>query len=356
MNQPTGCGAGSLRSWAVASAWIVAAFALVVVSCSPAKTRWTVDGPTMGTSFRVIVSQPPEGFDSDGAADGIASTLERINSLMSTYLPDSELSRFNASVDLDWFAVSPETAAVCALAQEVSGETDGAFDVTVGPLVNLWGFGPEEVVEQLPSDEAVAESLRRVGNVKLSVRLDPPALKKDQADLYVDLSAIAKGYAVDQLAALLEKANCENYFVEVGGEVRTAGVREDGKAWNLAIEAAVDDRREVLHVLPVSGGAVASSGDYRNFFLHEGRRYSHEIDPHTGRPVIHELAATTVVAEDCAAADAWATALMVLGPEAGYDLAIDRDLAVLFQLRGEDGQPGEIRMTPRYEEMLNSAN
>jgi thiamine biosynthesis lipoprotein len=295
----------------------------------------------MGTTWSVQITHPPADLDQAALYERIGAELAAVNDRMSTYQADSELSRFNAADTTDWFPVSAELTRLVDTAIAVSTLTDGAFDVTVGPLVNLWGFGPEVKADQLPAQAEIDAALARVGWHLLATRADPPALRKAQADLYVDLSAIAKGYGVDRLADLLEDAGITDYLAEIGGELRGRGLNAAGEPWRIAIERPDAARRAVLRVVALTDLGMATSGDYRNFFELGGKRYSHTIDPVTGRPVDHQLASVTVLAERCAEADAWATALLVLGPERGMTLANDRGLVALFVERFGD----ELRIT-----------
>ena len=294
-------------------------------------------GSTMGTQYTVRVADRPENLDLAGLKQDVERTLARVNSQMSTYQPDSELSRFNRYQGNEWFAVSVETALVVAAGQAVSRVTDGAFDVTVGPLVNLWGFGPTGRPDRIPTDEAIAESRARVGYELLEVRHDPPALRKLRADLYVDLSAIAKGFGVDEISRLLEQQGVRSYMVEIGGDVRTRGRKPDGSPWLIGIERPAAGVRMLQCVVELEDRALATSGDYRNFFELDGQRYSHGIDPRSGRPLDHALVSVSVLAEDCTTADAWATALLVLGPDAALSTAQREGLEVLFILRTPEG-------------------
>ncbi|WP_171189729.1 FAD:protein FMN transferase, partial [Alienimonas chondri] len=192
----------------------------------PAVVRW--QGQTMGTTYSVAIAELPEGISADWLKARIDAELQAVNRQMSTWDPESELSRFNASQSTDWFDVSPETAAVTALALEIAADSGGAFDPTVGPLVDLWGFGDGARPIEAPSDQVLAETRAHVGYEKLHVRDDPPALRKDIAGLRVNLSAIAKGHGVDRVADALEAAELTNYLVEIGGEVRAAGVKANG--------------------------------------------------------------------------------------------------------------------------------
>jgi len=311
----------------------------------PQETVQAFSGATMGTVYHVRVVGPSAGWNVADLQQQIDRRLAAINQEMSTYMPDSEISRFNQQAADDWFPVSAETARVVAAGQQVSRDTQGAFDVTVGPLVNLWGFGPPGRADQPPTDEAIAECRTRVGYTLLDARLDPPALRKHRPDVYVDLSAIAKGFAVDEVARLVEGKTLRSYMVEIGGEVRTRGRKPDGNGWRIGIERPVAGVRQLACVVELQDQALATSGDYRNFIERQGCRCSHEIDPRTGRPIDHALISVSVLADDCLTADAWATALLVLGPDAALSAARRQGLEVLCMVRSgerwvEQATPG----------------
>lgn len=295
-------------------------------------------GPTMGTQYsvKVVCAKRLAAATQDEMATGIAEALASVNAKMSTYRDDSELSLFNATKTTEAFPLSSDTISVIAHAQRVSEETGGAFDITVGPLVNAWGFGPGGRVTP-PSDSEVAALRQRVGYEKLSVDTVGETIRKSRNDVYCDLSAIAKGYAVDRVASLLDDYNLAGYMVEVGGEVRTQGTNARDEAWRIGVEQPDTGERKARRVIALSGLSMATSGDYRNFYTKDGARVSHTIDPRTGVPVQHALASVTVLAPQCLFADAYATALMILGPEDGYRFAEEYDLAALFIVRTEEG-------------------
>ena len=332
---------------------------LLLVSCAPTIETGIVSfsGPTMGTAYKVSVAArasekdwPP---DVSEVQREVASRLEEINGLMSTYDSESELSRFNRSESTDWFSVSSETALVVSCAMEIAERTNGAFDPTVGPLVNLWGFGPTKDRDELPTEEAITLALEQTGYEQLAVRRDPPALRKVNPQIYVDLSAIAKGYAVDQISDLLTSKGIPSAMVDIGGEVRTTGTKPGEQPWRIAIEKPESPEDPFQGILEITNSSLATSGDYQNFFVKDGRRYSHTIDPQTGRPVQHRLAVVSVQADTCMEADALATALLVMGPERGYDWCEQHGVAALFQLREENGQI-VTRSSSRYEELHRS--
>ena len=303
-----------------------------------------LSGETMGTTYTVRLAGPPSGMSVQDLQHEIEIRLERVNDLMSTWRPDSELSRFNRHEGDDWFPVSPETAQVVSAARRISQSSGGAFDATVLPLVDLWSFGPAGRPQVVPSAVELEEARKRIGYARVDVRDDPPALRKLQPDMRLDLSAIAKGYGVDVVAEYLDEigrsreagGGAYGYLVEIGGEVRAAGTKSDGLSWQVGIETPTADRRGIQRAIPLRDRALATSGDYRHFFVESGQRFSHTIDPRTGRPIEHRLASVSILAETCMEADGLATALMVLGEEDGYNWAVQHDLAALFLVHAGD--------------------
>ena len=325
---------------------------VALAACEPTPPDPTVRlaGSTMGTSYELKLVPTPGQVIPAGLKTRADELLARVNQQMSTYDPNSELSRFNRNPSTNWIAVSPELQQVVAEALRISELSSGAFDITVGPLVNLWGFGPEPRRDQVPSDTAIAQARERVGYWRLQTREQPPALKKELADLYVDLSAIAKGYGVDQLTALVETTGITNYLVAIGGEIRARGHNGQGQPWTIAIEKPVPGQRAVERLIRFGDRSVSTSGDYRNFFEQNGQRYSHLIDPRTGRPVPQTLVSVTVISDRSMEADATATALMASGPEPGFQLASEHHLAAFFILAKPDGF--QERYTPEFEPYL----
>ncbi len=304
-------------------------------------------GLTMGTTFTVKIAGPGLTKSESAAAQGaVAHALEAVVDAMSTYDPDSELSRFNRHDATTPFALSAETAAVFALAREVSVASTGAFDVTIRPVVDAWGFGPTKVY-RVVGDTEVADMLAHVGWRGLAVNADERTVTKARPDLSADLSGIAKGYGVDRAAQALEALGIAHYMIEAGGEVRTRGHNAEGRPWQIAIERPDAMPPQPHLVVPLSGLSMATSGDYRIYFERDGRRYSHEIDPVTGCPIRNGLASVSVVAQECAFADAMATALIVLGPDKGYALATAQNVAASFIVREPDGSLRD-RYTPAF--------
>ncbi len=294
-------------------------------------------GQTMGTTYSISVSNLPAGTTSETLQEGVSRVLIEVNQQMSNWIDDSEISRFNRSESTDWFEVSPETAMVIAESIRISRDSEGAFDVTVAPLIDTWGFGPAgRDVE--PPDEQQLERLKAIiGSDKLASRVEPAAIKKSEAKVSVNLSAIAKGYGVDAVAEYLESQGVTAYLVEIGGEIRVAGLKPNGEKWRVGIERPNETGRSLQNAVSLTDQAMATSGDYRNFIEHEGKKYSHTIDPRELKPITHELASVTVLAGKCLEADAWATALMVMGPTNGYDWAEIEGMAVLMLIHVDDG-------------------
>ncbi len=301
--------------------WFLALVAGSHAACPAAPAeRLELRGTTMGTVSWSVVAYAAAELEPE-LRTAIESALECVNKRMSTYKADSEVSRFNRTQSLDWFGVSRETAGVVARAQDISKASGGAFDVTVAPLVSLWQFGPDKSRFEIPDDATLDRVRKTIGYQKLAVRRDPPALKKSIPELQIDLSAIAKGYAVDLVAENLHNLGIDCYLIEVGGEVRASGQKPGGIPWTLGVEKPVADRRALWSVIELQHRSLASSGDYRNFYEVGGQRYSHTIDPRTGRPVVAGPASVSVIADDCMTADAIATAVMVCGKESGLALA-----------------------------------
>jgi thiamine biosynthesis lipoprotein len=291
----------------------------------------------MGTAYRVKVVAPSlSDAERDDLARVISGELENVNRKMSTYQDGSELSRFNHASATDAFALSSDTLCVFTEAARVSELTAGAFDITVGPLVDAWGFGPAKP-ERTPTEEELAALRESVGWRTILIDATAVTVRKTHAATRCDLSAIAKGYAVDRVSEALTRLGRQSHMVEVGGEVRTAGRNAAGEPWRIAVEKPFAGSTALQRVVRLGDDAMATSGDYRNFIERDGIRYSHTIDPRTGRPVMHRLASVSVLHKSCMTADALATALMVMGEEEALTFATNHELAVLLLIRGDDG-------------------
>ena len=316
--------------------WLVAfASLLVLAGCEKPVEQIHLSGPTMGTTYNIKYIES-EGIPSPEVLQKeVDRLLEEVNDQMSTYRKDSELSRFNQNQTSTPFEVSPQTATVVKEAIRLNGLTLGALDVTVGPLVNLWGFGPEARPEVVPTDEELAARKANTGIQHLTV--EGNLLTKDIPNLYVDLSTIAKGWGVDVVADYIQSQGIQNYMVEVGGEMRLKGINREGVKWRIAIEKPSVDERAVQEIIEPGDMAVATSGDYRIYFERDGVRYSHIINPQTGKPIRHKVVSVTVLDKSSMTADGLATGLMVLGEEQGMKIANENDIPVFMIVKTEDG-------------------
>lgn len=322
--------------------WLALVGLAFFVSCSHAPQQIAVSGETMGTTYHIRYVSANPRHEPEKIKERVDAVLEQINSQMSTYDPNSELSRFNQRQTTEPVVVSRSLETVVRRALEIAEETDGLLDVTVGPLVNLWSFGPQQRPETIPTAEELADAKAATGYRHLTV--ENHQLQKHIPELYVDLSTIAKGYGVDRVARLLEQMEIQNYLVEIGGEMRMKGVKPGSQPWRIAIEKPDNTQRAAQRILEPGNSAIATSGDYRNYFEEDGVRYSHIIDPRTGKPIQHNLVSVTVLAETCMDADAYATALTVMGPEQALAFAENKGLAVLLIVR-ENGDFKEYTST-----------
>ncbi len=319
----------------------------------PSPPALVIHGTTMGTTYRVVLADLGDDLTLESVQQQVEQRLQAINQTMSTYIDDSDLSQFNQSRSTDWQQVSEELFQLIQRAHTISEATGGAFDITVGPAVNLWQFGPRDSSQErtLPSDSAIATVKEKIGYQHLHLDSENHSLKKDFAELYVDLSAIAKGYAVDEIISLLQQHPIgDGCLVEIGGEIGTIGLRADGTPWRIGIQQPDAAPGTLSTQIKLVDQAMATSGDYFNFFEVDGVRYSHTIDPVTARPVTHNLTSTVVITKNCAEADAWATALLVLGPIQAYDIAKQHGLAVMLLERTESGIIS--KQTPAFETLV----
>ncbi len=304
----------------------------------------------MGTTFSIkIVDDKNLSIDYKSLESEINELLIEINLQMSTYIEDSEISSFNNYDSTGWFKISYDLASLINTSLEVSRLSAGAFDITVGPLVNLWGFGPELKNPEVPQVNELLEAKSKTGYNYIEVREDTPAVKKVKPEVYLDMSAIAKGFAVDKVVELLLSYNFTNCMVEIGGEVRTAGKNNKDESWKIGIETP-DTHANIQKVISISDYSIATSGDYNNYFEENRIRYSHTIDPRTGIPITHKLASVTVIHSNCALADAYATAINVMGPTVGYDFALKENL-IIYMIVKEETEFIE-KLTPQFSKFL----
>ncbi len=327
-------------------------FILFYAGCSSKCEPIKLSGSTMGTFYNItIIKSDGNEFDNLilNIQSKIDSVLKEVNLQMSTYIPVSELSKFNSSTDTGWISASAGLLKVIAEAKKISAESGNCFDITVGPLVNLWGFGPENRPEIIPSDGEIANRKNKIGDDKIELDTKAKKIRKKIPGLYCDLSAIAKGYGVDAVGLFLEKNGIENYLVEIGGEVRTRGKNDKNEDWKIGISSA-NGGNGIQKIASISGNSIATSGDYRNYFEENGIRYSHTIDPRTGKPINHKLVSVSVISKDCMTADGYATAIMVLGPEEGLAFAEKMNLPIFIIVKEKDGF--KEKMTESFKKFL----
>ncbi|HEX4000932.1 MAG TPA: FAD:protein FMN transferase [Pirellulales bacterium] len=319
-------------------------FAVATSSSNAAVEEPTFAGPAQGTTYRVRLGEPLDVPALSAVRGEIDAILAGVDRQMSRYHSDTEVSQFNRSRSTDWLAVSPDLAAVVRAAIAIHDRSGGTFDITVAPLVDLWGFGPRGGMGHVPPADEIARVRHSVGSELIAVRVDPPALRKTRPEVALDLNGIAPGFAVDRIARALERRGVTNYLIRLDGHIRARGHAFDGRPWRVGIDRPTEIPSGVQLALEPGDAALSTSGDYRHYFLQDGHRYSHIIDPRTGRPIAHAATSVSIVAGDCLTADAWAKALMVLGPIDGVRLANERGIAAYYVVR-RAGEGGETRET-----------
>ncbi len=320
---------------------------ILLASCAPNSEPQpqVLEGRIFGTFFEVSVGVQHE-FNPEEIEAGVMDVLNEIDRQMSTYRQDSVLVAVNKTPVGEPVAVPDELFYVLALGYDIAEVSSGAYDYTVGGLVNLWGFGPEASITKAPSETELQQRLHEVGYQNVVLDAENKTVTR-LTDVFIDLSGIAKGYAVDEVSDYLHSMGLSNHLVNIGGDLMAQGKRSENRAWRIGIEAPNDTRQVVRHILPLRDVAMLGSGDYRNYFEHEGVRYSHTISPITGRPIAHKLAAVNVLGDNAAEADAFATVLLVLGEELGLAFANQYDIGALFIYR--DGEDFNSVMSERFE-------
>jgi thiamine biosynthesis lipoprotein len=305
---------------------------MLLAGCSDPQPELTlIEGRTMGTTYSV---KALDVTDKQALAFALEVRLKAVNQLMSTYIADSEITNLNRLAVAESMVLSPENLSMLALADRINVESGGKFDVTLGPLIALWGFGADPRRTDVPDVKAINDALSRMGTDGLLI--ESSTVQKIR-DIEVDFSAIAKGYGVDELARLVEQAGVTNYLVEIGGELRARGLSQRGQSWVVGIEAPDSTQRMPYTAVPLKDLAMATSGDYRNYFEVNGKRFSHILDPSTGYPITHSVVSVTVLAETTAEADGYATAINIMGEETGLALADRLNLPVMLIVKAEDG-------------------
>ena len=302
-----------------------------------------LNGLTMGTTYSVKINADNAFVKKNQISDDIDEILSEINQSMSTYIKESELSNINFSTISDWQSISDDLFEVIDHAINVSLKTNGAFDITIAPLVNLWGFGPDKLQNKIPTDEIIELTKQNTGYKKISIDKSLKKISKLDPNLHIDLSGIAKGFAVDKIARYLDKRGFKNYLVEIGGELIGKGLNKDNEIWQIGIENPNNNSDTIKQIIRLKDMAMATSGNYMNYFEKDGVRYSHTINPVTGKPIKHKLASVTVLDNSAMNADALATAFMVLGSEKALSLANNLEIAIYLIIK--DGK--------RFEEKYN---
>ena len=322
-------------------------FCLLIAACQPqqpAKSQVVFSGPMMGTQYRITVVVSPEQNLTEIENSAVAA-MEAVNQSMSNYLDDSELSQVNRAPANRAIALSSGLAEVLSQAQSISVMTGGAFDVTLAPVINLWGFGPSGQVTKKPSEKTLSNLKASVGYQ--TIELQEKSLVKNNDSVTIDLSAIAKGYGVDQVAIALQQKGVSDYLINIGGELKASGVNIDEEIWRVGIEKP-HVLGGVQKIVPLANTAIATSGDYRNFNIIDGQQYSHTIDPETLSPVFHKLALVSVIHESASMADGLATALMAMGDQRALRFANEHELSAYFVVRGDNGDEYVEQMSNKF--------
>lgn len=327
------------RSALLASFWFCVVILSALSGCTDSASVQSLrlSGATMGTTYNVTLVSLGEIENTEVLQTEIDETLRQLNQHVSTYIPNSEINELKKTALNQWVDISKPMEEVLSTSVIVSQWSSGAFDVTLRPLIDLWGFGPTKGHDQVPDDRAINRALVNVGYQHLKLDTQAHKLLRSAA-VDLDFSAVAKGYGVDQIALLLERHGITNYLVEIGGELRLRGRNAKGKSWTIAVERPQASlTQQVYKAISLTDIAMATSGDYRNYFEQNGQRYSHTIDPRTGRPITHNLASVTVLHASAAMADALATAFSVMGVEPARLLANSQGIAALFIIKTEAG-------------------
>ena len=334
-----------LRHYILPALFVGSLFVVLIMRREPLSIENVYQGEVMGT-YWIVKIHSHANLEKNTLQKVIQAELDDINSKMSTYLPDSEISRFNEHASMDVFPISNKTHAVMKAAQQISKQSQGAFDISIKPLINLWGFGSKPA-EEPPTEADIALAMGSIGYQK--ILLLEKGIRKDSINLQIDVSAIAKGYAVDQVAEKLHSLGHEKYMVDVGGEIRAKGINTKNRAWRIGIETPDAERGSYTDIIELKDISIATSGDYRNFYEQDGKRISHTIDARTGNPITHRLASVSVLHPSAMMADGWATALNVLGPTEAMKLAQKKNLPIMLIIRKENGEHN-IQYSSHFEQ------
>lgn len=337
---------------------VLLAAALTIAGCDNAPTSapqaLVLEGKTMGTTWRVSLADV-DVARAQTLRDKIQARLDADDRLLSTWKNDSALMRFNHARTTAPWPVNEAMADIVTESLRVGAKTDNAMDITVGPLVNLWGFGPDKQPVKTPDQAQIDAARARTGlsHLKVINGAGQQWLQKDLPDLFVDLSTVGEGYGADDLARLMEEEGISRYLVSVGGALASRGMNPGGHPWRVAIQKPTDQENAVQAVVDINGHGISTSGSYRNYYELDGKRLSHVIDPATGRPITHKLVSATVIAPTALEADTWDTGFMVLGPEKAREVALAQGLAVYLISKEQDGF--SVWMSPQFKSYLVDA-
>jgi Membrane-associated lipoprotein involved in thiamine biosynthesis len=342
-----------LRTTLLAAALLLTGCDNASTTTPPAQTATVLEGKTMGTFWRVSVVEEDK-TNAEELRQKIQTLLDGDDQLLSTWKNDSALMRFNQSASTSPWPVSEGMADIVTESLRIGQKTQGAMDITVGPLVNLWGFGPAKQPASTPTQEQIDAAKAKTGLQHLSVinYAGSQYLQKDLPELYVDLSTVGEGYAADHLARLMMQEGISRYLVSVGGALVSRGMNAEGRPWRVAIQKPTDRENAVQAIVDINGHGISTSGSYRNYYELDGQRISHVIDPQTGRPITHKLVSVTVIAPTALEADGWDTGLMVLGPEKAQEVVREQNLAVYMIMK--QGEGFTTWMSPQFKAFLVS--
>ena len=309
---------------------------LTLAACKGGVEILELSGSTMGTNYSVTALDPDRTVDKVALQQALEKSLATVNAQMSNWDAASEVSRFNAWQSTDPVMVSADLATVVKAANQIKKASDGQFDITLGPVIEAWGFGSKDPGHTFEPDRTVIAAALKASGKGGELTVDGTQLKKSNPGTQIYLPSIGKGYGVDKMAEVVRSFGLSDFMVDIGGDIYVSGRNADGMKWQIGIETPNAFTREAYTVAGASDLGMATSGDYRNYYERDGKRYSHIIDARTGRPITHRTASVTVLAENTMLADAWATAMLVLGSERGLEIANERDLAVMFIDRKSD--------------------
>lgn len=318
-----------------------------VTSCGSGDSQESFTGPTMGSSYSVQYVRPSGGPRAEDVQPQVDAILAEVDRQLSTYRADSDIERFNKLPGNSCQPMPKSVLQLVRFGEQLSTDSRGSYDLTVEPLLDLWGFGPQARVERVPTPEQLAQVLRRVGHAHLTI--DGDRLCKD-APVEVDFNSIAAGYAVDLISARLQSLGIQSYLAEATGELKAVGKKTDGSPWRVALEVPRDDQQVPERIIELDGYGVSTSGDYRNYFEQDAKRYSHTFDALTGAPIVHALASVTVIDPSTLMADGLSTLLEILGPERGWVYADTHKIAAFFVIRADNRFI--IRSSPEFDRLF----